>query len=48
MDLLIDPVLDPLPFLLEAGAEFARAVLEEHQKTKGEKDEKDQPEKAAQ
>ena len=47
MDLLVDPFLDPLAFLLETGAEIARAVFEENEKTESKKKEEGQPEQAA-
>ena len=48
VDDVIRPLLDALALFLEAGGEIARAILEEHEKTKREKQEKNQPEKAAQ
>ena len=39
--------LNPLEFLLEAARKIVGAVLEEHDKAKREKDEENEPEKAA-
>ena len=47
MDFSLDPFLDPLAFLLKTSAEIAQAILEEDEKTEGEKKEEGQPEQAA-
>lgn len=45
MDRLLDEGLHPLEFLLEAGGEIVRAILEKHDETEGKKGEEQEPEK---
>lgn len=47
MDLLIDPLLDALAFFLKAIHEIVRAILKKNEEAESKKDEKGQPEKAA-
>lgn len=47
MDLMVDEIDHVLHFLLEAGNEFARAVLEQDHKAEGEEHKQHQPKKTA-
>lgn len=47
VNLVLHPDLDAFAFFLEAGAEVARPIFEKHEEAKGEKDEKNHPEKRA-